>query len=218
MNDKDMQYSQTEIEYTRGNQNHPQTKLCKYCRSEMDVRASVCPSCRKKQDHPLPTVLLIAAAVFIGVPFIVGFLNGIAKGVSESKNATSSSRITSAAERTTCEEKKTSITIKDYHLAKDYKDRDILVVNYDFYNGEKEPKSFMWLFDDKCFQNGVSCDDWVVGVDELEKSDSHAEVQPGYTQHLSVGYELKDLSDVNIIVEKYLNNDVVYIDEVLKLQ
>lgn len=218
MNDKDIQYSQTEIEYTRGNQNHPQTKLCKYCRSEMDVRASVCPSCRRKQSNPLSAVLLIAVAVFIGVPFIVGFLNGIAKGVSESKNATSSSRITSAAKQTSSEEKKTSITIKDYHLAKDYKDRDILVVNYDFYNGEKEPKSFMWLFDDKCFQNGVSCDDWVVGVDELEESDSHAEVQPGSTQHLSVGYELKDLSDVNIVVEKYLNSDVVYIDETLKLQ
>lgn len=215
MNDKDIQYSQTEIEYTRGN---PQTKLCKYCRSEMDVRASVCPSCRRKQSNPLLAVLLIAVAVFIGVPFIVGFLNGIAKGVSERKNAASSSRITSAAERTTREEKTTSITIKDYHLAKDYKDRDILVVDYDFYNGEKEPKSFMWLFDDKCFQNGVSCDDWVVGVDELEESDSHAEVQPGYTQHLSVGYELKDLSDVNIVVEKYLNSDVVYINEILKLQ
>lgn len=213
-NNKNVQYSQTEHEYSRGNQ----TKLCKYCRSEMDARASVCPSCRRKQSNPLLAVLLIAVAVFIGVPFTVGFLNGIAKGVSDSKSTSSSSKVASAAKQTKQEENKTSITIKDYHLAKDYKDRDILVVNYDFYNGEKEPKSFMWLFDDKCFQNGVSCDDWVVGVDELEKSDSHAEVQPGYTQHLSVGYELKDLSDVNIVVEKYLNNDVVYIDEVLNLQ
>lgn len=197
-------------------QRYPQTKLCKYCRSEMDVRASVCPSCRRKQSNPLLAVLLIAVAVFIGVPFTVGFLNGVTKGSQKSGEA--SSRVASAAKQTKQEEDKTSITIKDYHLAKDYKDRDILVVNYDFYNGEKEPKSFMWLFDDKCFQNGVSCDDWVVGVDELEKSDSHAEVQPGYTQHLSVGYELKDLSDVNIVVEKYLNSDVVYINEILKLQ
>lgn len=210
-NDKNIQYSQTE--YSRGEQNR-YTKLCKYCRSEMDVRASVCPSCRRKQSHPLLTVLLIAAAVFIGVPFIVGFLHGVTNGVNKSNAKAPVSKV----ERTTREAKTTSITIKDYHLAKDYKDRDILVVNYDFYNGEKEPKSFMWLFDDKCFQNGISCDDWVVGVDELEKSDSHAEVQPGYTQHLSVGYELKDMSDVNIVVEKYLNSDVVYINETLKLE
>lgn len=96
MNDKDMEYSQTEIEYTRGNQNHPQTKLCKYCRSEMDVRASVCPSCRKKQDHPLLTVLLIAAvSIFIVIPFLNGFRDGIKKGL----NNTSTSSVDRQADK-----------------------------------------------------------------------------------------------------------------------
>lgn len=93
MDNKDVQYSQTEHEYYRGEQNFPppppqqspyqQTKLCKYCRSQMDVRAAVCPSCRKKQSHPLLTVLLIAAAVFLGIPFCVGFVQGVTKGLNE---------------------------------------------------------------------------------------------------------------------------------------
>lgn len=96
MNDKDIQYSQTEIEYTRGNQNHPQTKLCKYCRSEMDVRASVCPSCRKKQNHPLLTVLLIAAvSIFIVIPFLNGLRDGIKKGL----NNTSTSSVDRQADK-----------------------------------------------------------------------------------------------------------------------
>lgn len=63
---------------------YPQTKLCKHCRSEMDVRATVCPACRKKQSHPLLTVLLIAAAVFIGVPFCVGFIHGFIGALNKS--------------------------------------------------------------------------------------------------------------------------------------
>lgn len=91
-NNKDVQYSQTEHEYSRGNQ----TKLCKYCRSEMDVRASVCPSCRKKQDHPLLTVLLIAAvSIFVVIPFLNGFRDGIKKGL----NNTSTSSVDRQADK-----------------------------------------------------------------------------------------------------------------------
>lgn len=219
------------------NNNYLQTKICKYCRSEIDNKAKICPYCHKKQSHPL----LTAVAIFFGLPFMIGLFSGLANGPDNSSSNSQITEKTTAIERkittakaietqieettTTVEEattepitQDTSLTITGHHLTKDYKDRDILVVNYDFYNGEKEPKSFMWLFDDKCFQNGVSCDDWVVGVDELEQSDIGAEVQPGYTQHLSIGYELKDLSDVNIVVEKYLNSNIVYINETLKLQ
>lgn len=209
------------------NNNYLQTKICKYCRSEIDNKAKICPYCHKKQSHPL----LTAVAIVLGLPFIIGLFSGLANEPNNSSSNSQTTEKTTAIETqieettTTVEEtatepitQDTSLTITGHHLTKDYKDRDILVVNYDYYNGEKEPKSFMWLFDDKCFQNGVSCDDWVVGVDELEQSDIGAEVQPGYTQHLSIGYELKDLSDVNIVVKNYLNNDVVYIDEVLKMQ
>lgn len=216
-------------------QRYPQTKLCKHCRSEMDVRAAVCPNCRKKQSNPLLTVILIIAAVFIGVPFLTGFLNGVSQGVSNSTGSQNTITATSpkreAATRATTERttetveavtepqaEKTTLTITGHHLSKDYADRDVLVVEYDFYNGEDKPKSFMWLFDDKCFQNGVSCDDWPIGVDEINSDDASAEVQPGYTHHIAVGYELRDMSDVNIVVEKTLNSDIVYVNETLSLQ
>lgn len=82
---------------------YPQTKLCKHCRSEMDVRASVCPSCRRKQDHPLLTVLLIAAAVFIGLPFCVGFVKGFTGSTKKSSQVSEVSRsdtVTPSSEQT----------------------------------------------------------------------------------------------------------------------
>ena len=47
----EVERSQTEIEYYRGNQK-PQpkkVKVCKYCRSEIDAKAKVCPHFKKSK-------------------------------------------------------------------------------------------------------------------------------------------------------------------------
>ena len=102
MNDNnDKNYAEIQFEPQFGQP--PQTKLCKYCRSEMDVRASVCPSCRRKQMHPLLTVLLIAAAVFIGLPFCVGVIKGFtnsAKKSSQVSEVSHSDTVTPSSEQT----------------------------------------------------------------------------------------------------------------------
>lgn len=90
-NNDDKNYAEIQFVPQSGGQPYPypQTKLCKYCRSEMDVRASVCPFCRRKQTHTLLTVLLIVAAVFIGLPFCVGFLKGLTGSVNKSSSQVS---------------------------------------------------------------------------------------------------------------------------------
>lgn len=53
---------------------------CKYCQSEIDARAKVCPHCRRKQsnDGLIIALVLIGSFLFllIGIPFFKGFSAG----------------------------------------------------------------------------------------------------------------------------------------------
>ena len=53
---------------------------CKYCQSEIDARAKVCPHCRRKQsnDGLIITLSVIGVLLFlsIGIPFVKGFMAG----------------------------------------------------------------------------------------------------------------------------------------------
>ena len=42
-----------------------QTKLCRYCRFAIDVKATICPNCRKYQKDNTPLVLIIAVVSII---------------------------------------------------------------------------------------------------------------------------------------------------------
>ena len=62
----------------------PETKLCKYCKSEIPYDAKVCPHCRKKQT---PNGCLIAIIVIV----VLFILIGVAGGSSSSSNQNASS-------------------------------------------------------------------------------------------------------------------------------
>lgn len=52
------------------NQTTPETKLCRYCRSEMDKKAKVCPTCHKKQSKKggcLIVLIILAAVILIPI-------------------------------------------------------------------------------------------------------------------------------------------------------
>lgn len=110
----------------------------------------------------------------------------------------------------------TYVKIVNHFLSKDYEDKDILVVEYEFYNGSDEPESFVWNFSDKAFQNGIECDDMVFGCDDIDSQRSMNEIQPGTTYTVSAGYHLSDMSDVTIEVTD-LFGDTKYISETISL-
>lgn len=53
---------------------------CKYCQSEIDARAKVCPHCRRKQSNDGLIIVLSVIGVLlflsIGIPFMKGFMAG----------------------------------------------------------------------------------------------------------------------------------------------
>ncbi len=46
-------------------------KKCKYCQTEIDKKASVCPKCQKKQSHPIRWIILGAIAIVI-IGIVIG--------------------------------------------------------------------------------------------------------------------------------------------------
>lgn len=49
---------------------HPTTKICKYCMTEIPYDAKVCPQCRKKQKRGALKWVIIAAAVLLLIGMI----------------------------------------------------------------------------------------------------------------------------------------------------
>lgn len=111
----------------------------------------------------------------------------------------------------------TSLKITGHHMGKDYKDEDILIVDYEYYNGSDEPESFMVNFSAQAFQNGVECDDTVIGCDEIDSEKIMSEIQPGVTLNFSKGYHITDMSDVEIKVNGTLFDDTEYVSEIISL-
>lgn len=110
----------------------------------------------------------------------------------------------------------TSVKIVNHKLSEDYDGNEVLVVDYEFCNGEKEAKAFMFLFSNKAFQNGVECDSTVIGCDDIDSQKQMNEVQPGVSYTVSVGYHITDKSDVEIEV-KNLFGSTTYLTETISL-
>lgn len=57
-------------------------KKCKHCQTEIDLKAKVCPNCRKKQGMPLWLMILF---IIIGISIISGIAGGNSKTDNETK-------------------------------------------------------------------------------------------------------------------------------------
>ncbi len=111
----------------------------------------------------------------------------------------------------------TTIKISEVFISKDYKDRDVLVVKYEFTNGDDKPHSFSTSFEDKVYQNGVECSSLAVICDDVDSNTTLASIKPGVTTIVEEGYLLNDMSDVEIEVKEWLG-DKVYLSEKRSIQ
>lgn len=56
---------------TKGNENK-ETKICKYCQTEISKKAKICPNCRKKQNKGIGKWFIIAAVLIVIVGAVTG--------------------------------------------------------------------------------------------------------------------------------------------------
>lgn len=102
-------------------------------------------------------------------------------------------------------------------LGKDYGGDPILIVEYEFTNNTDEAKSFMFLCQDKAYQNGVECSSTVIS-DEIDTQQQLNDVKPGVPYQLKVGYALQDKTNPVEIEITELIGDEVFLKRTVNLQ
>lgn len=77
------------------------TKLCKYCKSQIDKKASICPHCQKKQSGigDAFKCVIAAIALIIFVPLFVSACNGVKKGYKDAEKKASVEVVTTAEKK-----------------------------------------------------------------------------------------------------------------------
>ncbi len=103
----------------------------------------------------------------------------------------------------------TSVKIKEMFLSENYSGDDVLIVKYEYTNGEKKAKAFSSEFRDTVYQNGIECSSWTISEDADGES-SILYIMPGATIVVEEAYILNDTTtDVEIEVETLITKKSV---------
>lgn len=90
------------------NEEKEETKLCKYCKSEIPAGAKICPNCRKKQGKSGCLIAIIAVVVIL---VLVGIASG---GGSDDKTSSSSSQGSTTAQSSSSASSEETVTYTAY--------------------------------------------------------------------------------------------------------
>ena len=110
----------------------------------------------------------------------------------------------------------TSVRIRDSFLSKGHDGKTVLVIKYEVYNGEDHEITFSVQFVDKVFQNGVECSSFVFS-DDVDATPAISSIKRGATIIVEEGYELQDMSDVEVEVKESFT-DKVYVSQKLRVE
>ncbi len=114
------------------------------------------------------------------------------------------------------EKKDLEISVVSTRIGKDFEDKPILLVEYEFINHTEEANSFTFLCQDTAFQNGVECSNTVIS-DDVDSEQQLNEVKPETPYKLTVGYKLQDTTtDVEIEITDLLGNET-YLTQTVSL-
>jgi len=99
---------------------------------------------------------------------------------------------------------KYEIEIISADKAKDYAGKNVIVITYKWTNNSDSATSFMMVFRDKVYQDGVECASTVVMKgDGFDKQS--ADIKAGAALEVKVAYKLNDDSDISVEVEGLLS-------------
>lgn len=95
-----------------------------------------------------------------------------------------------------------SLTIDSCRLAKDYSDKDVVIVKYTFTNNDDDPTSFMVAFEDNAYQDDIGLNEaFILDESANYSSDNQTkEIKKGASLEVEVAYELND-TKADVVVE-----------------
>lgn len=111
-----------------------------------------------------------------------------------------------------------NISVVSHEVTTDYSGRNVLLIEYSWTNTSDENKSFMLSFTDQVFQNGIECENAYFFSDGNALGDTSAELQPGATQNVKVGYYIGDMTTALVMVtEAFSWDDELVVNEAIDL-
>lgn len=102
--------------------------------------------------------------------------------------------------------------IGDYHIkivsaqkGKDYQDKDVLIVTYEWTNNSDEEQMFSTAFGTTAYQDGVECSS-AFSVDGVDAQKSLSKIKPGASLEVKDAYVLNDTTtDVQVEVGPWVD-------------
>lgn len=141
-----------------------ETKLCKYCQTEIPKKAKVCPNCRRKQGGKLKWILIVLAAIVI-----ISIISG---GGDDESNVNKTGEVTSGEETNKDDKQKEKSNVFQIGDIVETKDLKITFISAEQYTEENEflqPKDGYeyWRFEFK-FENISKSDQSVSSMMDWE--------------------------------------------------
>jgi len=208
------------------------TKKCKYCQSEIDKKAKICPNCKKKQNSALPKLVFVLVCIAIILYAFVNTGNDDSKKSANNNQEQLANQSTEGESKSTKEEEITSLSdeqseiigegdigkyyviIKDIEITEDYAGKPAVIVTYEWTNNSDESKSFGYVLVDKVYQDGIECESSIIKIVTDDSGGKYKEIKPGKTLEFRYGYILNDTeTDIEVEVGPWLslskNPDIV---------
>lgn len=168
----------------------------------------VTPPAAPPKRTKTPVIVLIIVLAVLGLAVLVALFG-------EEDDAPEATSSVSAASATPAQSQAPPADgegdIGDYHikivsarLGKDYSDKDVLIVTYEWTNNGDEEQSFSLSFSDKAYQDGIECSSSLF-VDGVDINKLSQDVKPGATLTLEAAYLLNDTSDVTVEVGPWIS-------------
>lgn len=225
MNENNLQNQpQNPVNYQNSGNNQPngaygnpvpgRTKVCKYCKTPMDISAKICPNCRKKQSHTVRWIVLGVIALIVIVS-IAGSSSGTSKkvgttgdgsvssGDNNSSNAGNTKDTYNVGDILQTDTLRISyISVEDYvsdnMFMQPESGKKFISAKFEFENIGKSDE-FVSDYDFSCYADGYSCNQRYFDSASLSATLSSGKKTSGY-----VYYEVP--TDATSIVIEYSDN------------
>ena len=154
------------------------------------------------------TLIGLFCALFLFSAYACGGTNSSEDKGTVNKPSTNSSQSSNSGNKPSSNLGNYNIVIDSCRLAKDYQNKDIVIVKFKFTNNDDDNASFAWTFNYNAFQNGVGLNkSYIVDSSANYSSDDiYKEIKKGVSLYVEVAYELNDsTSDIEVEVSELIS-------------
>lgn len=201
--------------------NENEGKKCQKCKMWIPKDAKVCPYCREDQTNFWTIFVMVA----FGIIFFFFLLSNDSDVGSDSATSVSLENYEEMPEEDSYFLEKSDssftsdkeftyrdMTVKylKHEIVVDDMNQTVLVIYYDFTNNSDENKTFVYSFEDTCFQNGVEVESSWWHVND-ESKNTEKEIKPGTTITVASSFVLEESrDDIELEITPWIGDKILF--------